>query len=82
MPQVKKTEKKMVKIKLFKDSERYKNDVFVSLNGENYLIKRGVEVEVPDYIATILEQSAYQDSVAIDKRESLQSMSYDKQMRS
>lgn len=54
-------EKKMVKIKLFKDYGEYRDDVFVSVNGESYLIQRGVEVEVPDYIAEVLEHSAAQD---------------------
>ena len=55
-------EKKMVKIKLFKDSGEYRDDVFVAVNGERYLIKRGEEVEVPDYIAEVIEHSAQQDA--------------------
>ncbi len=54
--------KKMVKVKLFKDNHDYKDDVFVAVNGERYLIQRGVEVEVPDYIAEVLEHSAQQDA--------------------
>lgn len=53
--------KKMVKIKLFKDNNKYSNDVFVAVNGENYLIQRGKTVEVPDYIAEVLEHSMEQD---------------------
>ena len=41
------SEKKAVRIKLFKDNSRYKGDLFVSVNGVNYKIRRGVEVEVP-----------------------------------
>lgn len=48
-----KTEKK-VKIKL-PLSRTEKDDVFVGLNGKNYLIKRGVEVEVPAGVAEILQ---------------------------
>lgn len=55
-------EKKMVKIKLFKDNVNYKDDVFVSVNGENYQIQRGKEVEVPDYIAEVLRHSEEQDA--------------------
>lgn len=65
-----KPDKKMVRIKLFKDSTNYKDDVFVSVNGENYLIQRGVEVEVPDYIAEVLKHSETQDmmtAMAIEK---------------
>ena len=54
--------KKMVKIKLFKDNHEYKDDVFVAVNGERYQIQRGKEVEVPDYIAEVLEHSAEQDA--------------------
>ena len=45
---------KKVKVKLYKD------DVFVSVNGESFQIQRGVEVEVPDYIAEVLEHAAEQ----------------------
>lgn len=51
----------LVKIKLFKDTGKYKDDVFVSCNGEAYAIKRGIEVEVPRKIALILEASYSQD---------------------
>lgn len=32
------------------------DDVYVSVNDESYLIKRGETVEVPSYIAKIIEQ--------------------------
>ena len=51
---------KKVKVKLFKDNDRYKDDVFVSVNGESFQIQRGVEVEVPDYIAEVLAHAAEQ----------------------
>lgn len=48
-------EKKTVKIRLpLTRSE--KEDVFVGLNGKTYLIKRGVDVEVPVGVAEILER--------------------------
>ena len=50
-----------VKIKLFKDSARYAADVFVSVNGRSYQLKRGVELEVPTEVAEVLEHSAAQD---------------------
>ena len=40
-----------VRIRLFKDNSRYKGDLFVSVNGVNYKIRRGVEVEVPPEVA-------------------------------
>lgn len=45
--------KKMVKIKLpLTRSE--KADKYCAVNGKSYLIKRGEEVEVPDYVAEVL----------------------------
>ena len=44
---------KMVKIKLPKTKE-LKDDVFVSVNFRTYQIQRGVEVEVPDFVAEVL----------------------------
>ena len=32
-----------------------KDDVYVCVNGESYQIKRGVPVEVPDYVAEVLQ---------------------------
>ena len=54
-------EKKNVRIRLFKDNSRYKGDLFVSVNGMNYKIRRGVEVEVPPEVAEVLEHSQQQD---------------------
>ncbi len=45
---------KMVKIKL-PISKTEKNDVFVGVNGKTFLIKRGVDVEVPDYVVEVLK---------------------------
>lgn len=60
---------KMVKIKLFKDNGKYKDDVFVGLNGRNYQIQRGVEVEVPEGVAEILELSEKMDNETAEKIE-------------
>lgn len=47
------TATKMVKIKLpLTRSE--KEDKWCAVNGKTFLIKRGVEVEVPDYVAEVL----------------------------
>lgn len=45
--------KKMVKIRIPR-TKVDEEDVFVSVNMETFLIKRGVEVEVPDYVAEVL----------------------------
>jgi hypothetical protein len=60
-------EPELVKVKLFKDNRRYKGDVFVSVNGRNYQIQRGVEVEVPPEVAEVLEHSQRQDDLAATK---------------
>lgn len=46
-----------VKVKLFKDGRDYKDDVFVGVNGRNYYVPRGVEVEVPEAVAEVLKMS-------------------------
>jgi len=51
-----------VPIRLFKDNDRYKDDVYVCVNGERLLIKRGENVEIPRKFALVLEQSAQQDT--------------------
>lgn len=43
-----------------------KDDVYVGLNGKGYLIKRGVEVEVPYGVAKILERKEKMLSVAME----------------
>ena len=45
---------KMVKIRIPKSKEQ-KEDVFVSVNFRTYQIQRGVEVEVPDFVAEVLQ---------------------------
>lgn len=62
---------KMVKIRLFKDSNKYKNDLFVGVNGRTFLIKRGVEVEVPECVALVIEDSQAQEIEAMRVMEEL-----------
>lgn len=52
-------------IHLFKDSQRYKAPVFVGVNGETYLIQRGVDVEVPKAVAEVLRHSEEMDNAAM-----------------
>ena len=54
-------ERKNVRIRLFRDNGRYKEDLFVSVNGVNYKIRLGVDVEVPPEVAEVLEHSQLQD---------------------
>lgn len=60
-----------VKIKLFKDNGRYKDDVTVGLNGKFYRIKRGVEVEVPAGVAEIIENSKKQREIVANLEDEL-----------
>ena len=53
-----------VPIKLFKDGERYKDDVYVCVNGENCLIKRGVQTMIKRKFKNVLDQSQMQDETA------------------
>ena len=56
---------KKVKIKLpLTRSE--KDDVFIGLNGKTYLIKRGVEVEVPEGVARIWERKEKMLAIAME----------------
>ena len=47
------TKRKMVKIRIPRERAD-QEDVFVSVNMETFLIKRGVEVEIPDYVYEVL----------------------------
>lgn len=59
-------EPRRVVIKLPLDRDPQKNaPVFVSVNEETYLIQRGVEVEVPDYVAEVLRQADTQTESAM-----------------
>lgn len=53
-----------VPIKLFCDGDKYKNDVFVAVNGESCLIQRGTEVMVKRKFALALDNGASQDAEA------------------
>lgn len=51
----------LVEVKLFKDNNKYKDDVYVSVNDENCLIKRGERVMVKRKFADVLDKSDMQD---------------------
>lgn len=50
-----------VRIKLFKDSGKYKDDFTYGLNGKIGKIQRGVETEVPRAVFEIIDHSEIQD---------------------
>lgn len=71
MATVKTEEKNTVKIRLYKDNDKYKDDVQVIINGKVYLIQRGKEVEVPEAVAEVLENAQKQEQLAIEYSDSI-----------
>lgn len=55
-----------VPVYLFKDNNKYKDDVPVTVNGETILIQRGKQVQIPRKFALVLENSQMQDAFAAD----------------
>ena len=56
---------KKVKIKL-PLTRTEKDDVYVCVNGSSYQIKRGEAVEVPDYVAEVLQHKEEMLAVAME----------------
>jgi len=50
-----------VEVRLFKDNEKYKDDVYVAINGKNCVIRRGVWRRIRRKFALLLDQSEIQD---------------------
>ena len=50
----KETAPKMIKIRILR-TKADQEDVFVSVNNYTCIIKRGVDVEVPDFVAEVLQ---------------------------
>ena len=50
-----------ISVKLFKDNDRYRDDVYVAVNGQNCIIKRGEWVKVKRKFALVLDASEIQD---------------------
>ena len=46
----------------FRDSSKYKDDIFVGLNGKGYKIQRGKHTRIPKAVAEVLEHSMEQDA--------------------
>lgn len=55
-----------VNIYLMRDSDKYKGDVFVQVNGVGYIIQRGKNVKVPKEVAEVLQNSQEQDTKAAE----------------
>lgn len=65
---VKKEEKVTIKLPLTRSE---KEDVWVGLNGKSYLIKRGVNVEVPAGVAEILQHQEEMLNIAMEYEEAM-----------
>ena len=63
----------LVSVKLFKDNDRYRDDVYVAVNGQNCVIKRGEWVRVKRKFALVLDQSEIQDMQTAEMLEAEQS---------
>lgn len=50
-------------IYLFEDDDRYSAPLFVGVNGRFYMVKRGVDVEVPKSVSEIIKNSMVQKKV-------------------
>ncbi|MBE6703235.1 MAG: hypothetical protein E7585_07500 [Ruminococcaceae bacterium] len=50
-----------VEVRLFKDNDKYKDDVYVAVNGKNCVIRRGVWTRIRRKFAMLLDQSEIQD---------------------
>ncbi len=61
-----------VEIELFYDGDRYADDVYVSVGNRSWLIKRGVKVTVPRYVALVLRDSEMQKRAAALNERQLQ----------
>lgn len=63
MAEAKKTTEKMVKVKL--PRERGKEEaMFVSVNERTWLVKRGIEVEVPECVAEVIRNAELMEDEA------------------
>ena len=50
-----------VEIRLFKDNDKYKDDVYVAINGKNCVVRRGEWTRIRRKFALLLDQSEIQD---------------------
>ncbi len=64
----------LVSIKLFKDNSKYKDDVFVAVNGVGMIVPRGKEVKIPRKYVEALKNSEIQDGFAAEYSADLSKM--------
>lgn len=73
-PMIPYVEKEFVNVRLFRDEYRYKEPLYVAINGKNWVIQRGVEVTLPKYVADFIEQQMAEEAkiwerVALEEKE-------------
>lgn len=61
---------KMVTVR-FPMGKNDKDDIYVAVNGRSFLIKRGVEVTIPEYVLKILENQEKDIAESQENREKL-----------
>ena len=59
-------------VQLFYDGEKYKDPLYVGINGMNWLIQRGVMVEVPVEVAEVIRNQEAQDHKTADMIKALE----------
>lgn len=62
-------ETEKVRVRLFRDEYRYKDPLYVAVNGKNWVIKRGVDVELPKYVADFIEQQMTEEAAIWERVE-------------
>ena len=67
--EVKNDPNELVEFEAFKDDDKYKDDIYVAVNGRRWQIKRGVPVKIPRYVYEVIKNSAEQDRATADLME-------------
>lgn len=65
----KKDPNELVEFEAFYDGEKYKDDIYVAVNGRRFQIKRGVKVMIPRYVYEVIKNSTEQDKATADLME-------------
>ena len=64
-PNVKKDDpNELVEFEAFYDGDKYKDDIYVAVNGRRFQIKRGEKVMIPRYVYQEIMNSEAQDKAA------------------
>jgi hypothetical protein len=61
-PNVKKDDpNELIEFEAFYDDDKYKDDIYVAVNGRRFQIKRGEKVMIPRYVYEVIMNSEAQD---------------------